>query len=92
MGKLSAIGLLLLLVLSGCIGSELREAASSAKSRRPVSAAAVSEAKNLVADNTEFAFALYHRLSQENKNLVFSPYDLSLLLAMTYGGAGGATR
>jgi serpin B len=92
MGRLRAIGLLLLLVLSGCIGSEPREAASSAKSRRLASSAVVSEAKTLVADNTEFAVALYRQLSQENKNLVFSPYDLSLLLAMLYGGASGETQ
>jgi serpin B len=50
----------------------------------------------LVADNTNFAFALYHGLStlgggSTTGNLFYSPYSVSLALAMTYAGAKGET-
>ena len=46
----------------------------------------------LVASNTTFAFNLYTQLKeQEPGNLFFSPYSLSLALAMTYAGARNRT-
>jgi len=50
----------------------------------------------LVAGNTDFAFSLYHGLStapggSTTGNLFYSPYSVSLALAMTYNGAHGAT-
>jgi serpin B len=46
----------------------------------------------LVASNTAFAFNLYTQLrEQEPGNLFFSPYSLSLALAMTYAGARNQT-
>jgi serine protease inhibitor len=46
----------------------------------------------LVASNTVFAFNLYTQLrEQEPGNLFFSPYSLSLALAMTYAGARNQT-
>lgn len=41
---------------------------------------------SLVADNTEFALALYQRLRAEAGNLFFSPHNISTALAMTYAG------
>jgi serpin B len=57
---------------------------------------APSDETNLVAGNTGFAFALYHGLSTADGgnttgNLFYSPYSVSLALAMTYAGANGAT-
>jgi serpin B len=46
----------------------------------------------LVAGNTAFAFDLYHELSGAYENLFYSPYSISLALAMTYGGARGDTE
>jgi serpin B len=47
----------------------------------------------LVTGNTDFAFGLYHGLSSGDTtgNLFYSPYSVSLALAMTYAGATGST-
>jgi len=45
-----------------------------------------------VQGNTEFALALYHKLSAAEGNLFFSPYSISTALAMTYAGARGNTE
>ena len=50
------------------------------------------EQRTLVAGNTQFAFDLYRILHQEGGNLFFSPYSLSMALAMVYTGAYGATE
>lgn len=41
----------------------------------------------LVSNNTAFALDLYRYLSSESGNLFFSPYSISIALAMTYAGA-----
>ena len=43
----------------------------------------------LVRGNSDFAFDLYQALSKEDGNLFYSPYSISLALAMTYAGARG---
>lgn len=45
----------------------------------------------LVAGNTAFALDLYHQLSSQGDNLFYSPYSISVALAMTYAGAAGQT-
>jgi len=40
-----------------------------------------------VAGNRDFAFHLYHAIRSEDGNLLFSPYGISLSLAMVYAGA-----
>jgi serpin B len=45
----------------------------------------------VVSDNTAFALTLYQRLRTVEGNLFFSPYSLSVALAMTYAGARGNT-
>lgn len=50
------------------------------------------EAEEVAAGNNAFALDLYHALRQEkDANLLYSPYSLSLTLAMAYAGAGGET-
>ncbi len=46
----------------------------------------------LVEGNSAFAFDLYQELRDEEGNLFYSPYSISLALAMTYGGARGETE
>ncbi len=47
---------------------------------------------DLVNGNNAFAFELYKALAIEDGNLLFSPYSISLALAMTYAGARGETE
>ena len=46
----------------------------------------------LVAGNNTFAINLYEALHSQDGNLVFSPYSISLALAMTYAGARNETE
>ena len=46
----------------------------------------------LVSGNNAFAIHLYESLRSQNGNLVFSPYSISLALAMTYAGARNQTK
>lgn len=45
----------------------------------------------LSAGNRAFTASLYQQLRTEDGNLIFSPYSISLALAMTYGGARNET-
>ncbi|MEW6618504.1 MAG: serpin family protein [bacterium] len=48
--------------------------------------------KAVVNGNTQFALDLYSKLKETTEaNLFFSPYSISVALAMTYGGARGNT-
>ena len=46
----------------------------------------------LVDGHSAFAFDLYRILESESGNLLFSPYSISLALAMVYAGARGETE
>jgi len=50
-----------------------------------------SEQALLVEGNSAFALELYQALKEEEGNLFYSPYSISLALAMTYAGASGET-
>ena len=59
------------------------------------SAADGNDIKETVAGNTDFTFALYDKLRNNEPNqgnLFFSPYSISTALAMTYAGARGETE
>nr|AGF93411.1 serpin 1 precursor [uncultured organism] len=47
---------------------------------------------DLVNGNNQFVFDLYRKISGEEGNLFYSPYSISLALAMTYAGARGETE
>ena len=50
-----------------------------------------SDIEKLVAGNTAFAFDLYNAVRNQDGNMVYSPYSISLAFAMAYGGAKGDT-
>jgi serpin B len=45
----------------------------------------------LVGGNNGFAFDLYRQISSDDGNLFYSPYSISIALAMTYAGANNQT-
>jgi len=47
--------------------------------------------RTLADRNSTFAFDLYQALREEDGNLFYSPYSISLALVMTYAGARGET-
>ena len=59
----------------------------SSKPRSTSPDVSTSDARDLVAGNSAFAFDLYQVLREEPRNLFYSPYSISLALAMTYAGA-----
>lgn len=50
------------------------------------------DASALAKGNRAFAFDLYRELSKPNENLFFSPFSVSVALAMIYPGARGETE
>ena len=69
------------------------ELVRSDKSRDESPDATTGELAELVDGNSAFAFDLYHALRETSDgNLFYSPYSISLALAMTYGGARGETE
>lgn len=64
----------------------------SEKQRVSSPAIGTSDIAALVDGNSAFAFKLYQALSAQNGNLFYSPYSISLALAMAYGGARGDTE
>ncbi len=67
------------------------EVLESDKERITAPDVSTSEQMSLVEGNSAFAFELYQALRKEEGNLFYSPYSISLALAMTYAGARGET-
>jgi len=91
-----AIFVLLALTLGlsplGCRLAQVKEAAASSKPRIANPQVGDADLTKLVEGNTGFAFDLYRALSAGDGNLFYSPYSISLALAMTYAGARGETE
>lgn len=73
---------------SGPAGLEAR----SARPRELAPEVSDDDLAALSAGNRAFAFDLYQAVRGERGNLFYSPYSVSLALAMTYAGARGATE
>jgi len=88
--RLASIFTSLFVLLSACGPS-----ASIAKShlqRNTSPNVASDDIHTLTDDNNAFALDLYQSLHAQEGNLVYSPYSISLALAMTYAGARGETE
>jgi serpin B len=89
MKKSLLFALILSLTVSAC-STGLSNPSSELKSSQPrqlTPQAPSADVEKLTADNSAFAFDLYHRLSGQSGNLFFSPYSISAAMAMTYAGA-----
>ncbi|HEY96070.1 MAG TPA: serpin family protein [Dehalococcoidia bacterium] len=81
----------LMLPLAGCSGTASAGLVESDKERIKSPEVSPSDETTLVNGNTAFAFDLFQALRDEEGNVFFSPYSISLALAMTYAGARGET-
>ncbi len=79
-------------ILTGCGTIQSGNVVKSKLPRDNAPQVADADLSALVAGNNAFAIDLYHRLDSETGNVFFSPYSISIALAMTYAGARSATE
>lgn len=72
--------------------SEMINTITTDKQRNTAPVVTVAELADLAAGSNIFALDLYQRLRTQSGNLFYSPYSISLALAMTYAGARGETE
>lgn len=92
--KRSAVLAALFLLLSAC-GPSAGPSAGVAQSKlQRVTSPEVSAAEihSVTDGNNHFALDLYQSLRSQDGNLIYSPYSISVALAMTYAGARGETE
>ena len=89
---LSITMVVVLLTLTACGTASLGEVLRSGKERVTSPDVSDTDLARLVEGNSAFAFDLYQALKGEEGNLFYSPYSISVALAMTYAGARGETE
>jgi serpin B len=84
--------IVLSILLAACTPSTTANMAQSKVKRDSKPSIPASDEETLVRGNNAFALDLYQSLRTDEGNLIFSPYSISLALAMTYAGARGETE
>lgn len=88
--------ILLVSLLAGCVPGAIStggiQAVQSSLSRESAPQADLADEQELASGNNAFALELYQAVKGESENVFFSPYSISLALAMTYAGANGETE
>lgn len=82
----------LTILLSACTPSPAVNVAQSSLKRETNPSVLEGDVENLVNGNNAFALNLYQSLASQDGNLIYSPFSISLALAMTYAGARGETE
>ena len=81
-----------MLSLAACGPTAAGQVVKSDKEREDSPTVSQTDQETLVNGNTDFAFDLYQLVKEKDGNLFYSPYSISLALAMTYAGARGQTE
>ncbi len=89
---MSALMAVVLLGVAACVPLVAGEVVQSEKQRLTSPDVNETDVVTLVSGNSAFAFDLYQVLGEGDGNLFYSPYSISMALAMTYAGAGGETE
>ncbi len=88
--------ILLVALLAGCVPGAIStggmQAVQSSLARESAPQVDLADGQSLAAGNNAFALDLYRAVQNESENVFFSPYSISLALAMTYAGANGETE
>lgn len=87
-----ALMVVILVSLAACAQPLAGEVIQSEKRRESSPNVDDTDLAMLIDGNSDFAFDLYQALSKEDNNIFYSPYSISLALAMTYAGARGETE
>lgn len=82
----------LAILLSACGPSPSANLAESSLQREKNPSVSENDVASLVDGNNAFALDMYQSLASQDGNLIYSPFSISLALAMTYAGARGETE
>jgi serpin B len=87
-----ALLIVLAAILSACGPAPSANIVQSNVQREIKPSVPESDTQTLVEGNNAFALDMYRSLRGDDGNLIFSPFSISLALAMTYAGARGDTE
>jgi len=81
-----------LLTAACSLGGQDFDVVQSSQPRDTSPTVSTADSAQLAKDNTQLAVDLFHQVAQDDSaNVFYSPYSISLALAMTYNGANGNT-